>query len=306
MLQTNQSSKDSWPELSYPAFADTAYLMHRASQVIGKFKLHTPFEPHWSNVALWLTGQGLTTGPIPYKKGIFCIDMNFIDHAITLTTSWGGKDSFALQPMSVADFTKKLFNLLREQQIDLHINLMPQEVPNPISFDKDQTVRPYDTQLVNAWWCILVNSYKVLQRYHARFKGETPSIGFMWGTFDLRDARYNGTAVPATGINASYIRRNAMDEAQVEAGWWAGSDAYPRPAYYSFTYPQPNQIEKANILPSKAHWDDNLKEFILDYDDLRKSVDPEKDLLSFFESTYAAGAKCANWKKELIGTGEPV
>lgn len=300
MLQANQSSKNSWPELSYPVFAETAYLLHRATQVIGKLKLHKPFEPHWSNVALWLTG------PIPYKNGIFCIDMNFIDHTITLTTSWGGKGSFTLQAMSVADFTKKLFNLLCEQQIDMRINFMPQEVPNPIPFDKDQTLRPYDTQLVNAWWCILINSYNVLQRYHARFKGETPSVGFMWGTFDLRDARYNGTAVPAIGINASYIRRNAMDEAQVEAGWWAGNETYPRPAYYSFTYPQPTQIEKASILPSKAHWDDNLKEFILDYDDVRKAADPEKDLLSFFESTYAAGATCAKWNAALIGTGEPV
>ncbi|EDR35858.1 DUF5996 family protein [Coxiella burnetii] len=37
-----------------------------------------------------------------------------------------------------------------------------------------------------------------MQRYHARFDGETPPIGLMWGTFDLRDARYNGVAVPTT------------------------------------------------------------------------------------------------------------
>ncbi len=79
-----------------------------------------------------------------------------------------------------------------------------------------------------------------------------------------------------------------------------------RPAYYSFTYTQPEGIENAKINPSAAHWEKSLGEFILDYDDVRLSKNPEADLLSFFESTYQAGATLAAWDSKLIGPGKPI
>jgi hypothetical protein len=160
--------------------------------------------------------------------------------------------------------------------------------------------------LANAWFRILVSSYRVLQRYHARFTGSTPFVGLMWGTFDFRDARYLQTKVKIEGDNAGYIRRNAMDVTQVEAGWWCGDERYPRPAYFSFLYPQPEGIEHAKIKPDKARWENSLGEFILDYDDVRSSKDPESELFAFFESTYACEAAKAGWESELIGTGKPV
>lgn len=299
-------SYEPWPALDYEAFKSTSYLLHRGVQVIGKLKLITPFEPHWANVALWLTSRGLTTGIIPYKSAAFSVDIDLIEHHITCHTSWGQSEQFILTSMSVADLTEKIFSILRKVQIDLSINLMPQEVPNPILFTQDIEEQSYNKDLANAWWRILLSTYRVMKRYHSHFNGETPPIGLMWGTFDLRDARYNGIAVPTTGINAGYIRRNAMDEGQIEIGWWHGNKDYPKPAYFSFTYPQPEKIELAKIQPSYARWDDKIKVFILDYDDLRKSSNLEQDLLTFFESTYQAGAKLANWNKNLITSGEPV
>jgi hypothetical protein len=38
---------------------------------------------------------------------------------------------------------------------------------------------------------------------------------------------------------------------------------------------------------------------------LRQSKDPDGDLLSFFESTYNAGAESAGWDPHLSGTGRP-
>ncbi|GKQ55076.1 DUF5996 family protein [Bradyrhizobium sp. Ce-3] len=45
--------------------------------------------------------------------------------------------------------------------------------------------------------------------------------------------------------------------------------------------------------------------FLLDYDDLRQSSDPERDLLTFLESTYRAGATAAGWDPGLLGSGCP-
>ena len=127
----------------------------------------------------------------------------------------------------------------------------------------------------------------------------------MWGTLDIRDVRYNGR--PASpGAEADYIRRNAMNEEQIEVGWWSGSSAYPKPAFYSFTYPQPAGIESARVSPPGSRWDSAMGEFLFDYDDLRNSKNPDGDLLSFFESTYKAGAERAGWDASLVGTGTPV
>lgn len=306
MNTISRAAYEPWPELPYDAFKSTAHLLHMGTQAIGKLKLLTPYEPEWANVALWLTSSGLTTGPIPYGLGSFTVDIDLIGHHIVCVTSWGRAGGFELKPMSVAQFTKALLDTLRNVGVDTAINPIPQEIPNPIPFHEDIDLRAYDSKLANAWWRIMLGSYQVMERYHARFNGKTPPIGFMWGTFDLRDARYNGPKIPTTGPNSGFLRRNAMDEAQIEAGWWSGTDAYQKPAYYSFTYPQPEGIEKATIVPRSAHWEKAMGEFLFDYDDLRQSKDPEQELTLFLESTYHAGAERAGWDPDLVSSGRPI
>lgn len=297
------SQQKYWPALPYEDFQETGYFLHRCVQIIGKLKLHMPFEPQWSNIALWLTSRGLTTGPIPYQGETFTIDMDFFDHQILFSTSSGATENLKLGPMSVSDFTNQFFAVMRKLNIALTINFMPQEILDCIAFDQDTSLRAYNPTLAHTWWRILLSSYIVMQQYHSNFNGKTPPIGLMWGTFDLRDARYNGVAVAPTGINAEYIRRNAMDEAQIEIGWWSGNLQYPRAAYYSFTYPQPDKIEQAKIEPAQARWEKTLGEFILDYDDLRLTKNPAKELLAFFQSTYQVGSTLAGWNPKLIMQG---
>ena len=157
---------------------------------------------------------------------------------------------------------------------------------------------------MEAWFQAMHTSAGVMERYRACFSRKTPPIGFMWGTFDLRDVRLGGTSVPLDP-DPGYIGRNAMDEDLVEAGWWPGSVAYPRPAYYSFTHPKPEGIEKVDPEPAAARWDPTLGEFILDYDDVRAAPDPEAALLAFLDSTYAAGASQAGWDPAWICPGRP-
>lgn len=304
MAANNSNQVDPWPELPYEAFNPTAYLLHRCTQLIGKLKLLTPFEPQWSNVPLWVTSRGLTSGPIPYKEGSFTITLDLIAHQIICTTNSGHSSPFPLMPMSVAELTKNLFDTLASLGIHVEINLKPQEVPDPIPFNQDMQSRPYEFILANAWFRIVSSSYRVMQIYHARFTGKTPPIGVMWGTFDLRDVRCNGESTPAPP-NADFITRNAMDVVQIEAGWWHGNQAYPRPAYYQFTYPQPKGIEQTKIQPKAASWNSTMKEFILDYDDVRKAENPDKTLLDFLESTYQVSAELSGWDPKLIGTGKP-
>jgi hypothetical protein len=304
MSSDKNISYDPWPLLPYSAFAPTQHLLHMALQAIGKLKLKEPFEPQWAEVPLWLTSRGLTTGPIPYSGGAYEVTADLIAHRIYCATSWGTLGQCTLTPMSVADFVSSLFATLRGTGIDVTINMKPQEVANPIPFDQDIKPRAYDAALVNAWWRILLSAYRVMQVFHGRFNGKTQPIGLMWGTLDIRDVRYSGRPAPA-GEKADYIRRNAMNEELMEVGWWSGSEAYPKAAFYSFTYPPPKGIEQAKISPAGARWESAMGEFLLDYDDLRKSKQPDADLLAFFESTYKAGAEAAGWDPKLVGSGKP-
>jgi hypothetical protein len=297
-------SYEPWPLLSYPDFAATQHLLHMGLQAVGKLKLKEPFEPQWAEIPLWLSGRGLTTGPIPYSKGAYEVTVDLISHRVGCATSWGFSGHYDLASMSVAEFVERLFDILGKAGINATINLKPQEVPNVIPFDNDTVRRPYDPKMVNAWWRILLSTLRVMQVFHGRFKGKTQPIGLMWGTLDIRDVRYNGK--PASpGEKADYIRRNAMNEELIEVGWWSGSAAYPKPAFYSFTYPQPKEIERAKVSPASSRWDSAMGVFLFDYDDLRKSKDPDGDLLSFFESTYHAGAEKADWDPHLVSSGKP-
>jgi hypothetical protein len=230
--------------IAYPDFAATQHLVHMGLQAVGKLKLKEPFEQQWAEVSLPLTGRGVTTGPIHYSGGAYEVTVDLISHQVGCVSSWGSSGHFDVASMSVGEFVQQLFDMLGKAGIKASINMKPQEVANAIPFDRDTQRRPYDAALVNAWWRILLSTQRVMQAFRGRFKGKTQPIGLMWGTLDIRDVRYNGKAASA-GAKADYIRRNAMNEELIEVGWWSGSAAYPRPAFYSFTYPQPAGIEHA-------------------------------------------------------------
>lgn len=295
---------DPWPPLSYPDFAATQYLLQMGLQAIGKLKLKEAFQPQWSGVLLWISAQGLTTGPIAYAGGAYEVRVDLIAHEVECVTSAGFSQRFALASMSVAALVEALFELLRAGGVHVSINQKPQEVSDPIPFHEDNAQRMYEPALATRWWRILVSTQRVLQTFQGRFQGKTQPIGLMWGTLDIRSALYNGK--PASpGANADYIRRNAMNAELIEMGWWSGTVDYPRAAFYSFTHPQPSGIESVPIKPAHAQWSSVMREFVFDYDDLRKSNDPDGELLSFFQSAYEAGAACAGWDAELMGSGRP-
>lgn len=304
MTNPDKSPADLWPALSYSSFAPTQHLLHMMLQAIGKLKLTEPFQAQWAEVPLWLNARGLTSGLIHCAGGVYEVRTEFISHEVQWLTSWGASGRLPLGSTSVAALVDTLLAQLRQAGVGVSINLKPQEVPNPIPFNEDREERPYDRDLVNTWWRILLSTQRMLQVFQGRFTGKTQPIGLMWGTMDIRAAFYNGKAT-SPGAKADYIRRNAMNAELIEMGWWAGSDAYPKSAFYSFAYPQPQRIESAKIDPHTARWDASMGEFLLDYDDLRQSSDRDGDLLRFFESTYSAGATVASWDVGLLGSGQP-
>lgn len=287
-----------WPSLPLNEWQDTYSTLHMWTQIVGKIRMTlSPPLNHWWHVTLYVNSTGLTTGPIPYPRGVFEIELDFDCHALRISTSDGDCISRALQAESVADFYAKISHWLAMLGIAAEINLKPQEVPNAVPFDQDLSHHSYDPDHAHRLWCILVSSSKVMEQFRARFMGKCSPVHFFWGSFDLACTRFSGRlAPPRHGV----ISGPAYSHEVSSAGFWPGGGAIPGPAYYSYTVPKPPGLEQAEIKPTAAKWNNDLSEFILMYDDVRRADSPEGTLLDFLQSTYEAGANLGKWDRASL------
>ena len=157
-----------WPELPFDAWAETCATLHLWTQVVGKIRLaHAPMINHWWQVPLYVGSRGLTTSPIPYGCESFEIDFDFIHHKLIITTDAGEEKVVGLFPRSVADFYREYMSTLRSLGIDIKIDTMPAEFPDPIPFEQDEQHASYDKEYARRFWRILLNSTRVLEKFRS-------------------------------------------------------------------------------------------------------------------------------------------
>ena len=132
-----------WPALPpLEAWADTCDTLHMWTQIVGKVRLAlSPLLNHWWEVALYVSPRGLTTSAIPYDRGVFAVEFDFLEHQLIIDTSEGTSQRLALAPRSVADFYQEFMSALQSLGIKVKIWSTPVEVPNPIPFEKDVAAR---------------------------------------------------------------------------------------------------------------------------------------------------------------------
>ena len=288
----------SWPALPLEEWKDTYHTLHMWLQIAGKIRTQlTPRQNHWWNSTLYLSARGLTTSPMPYEKGAFEIEFDFIAHAVAIRTAAGRENRIALVPKPVSAFYSELIAGLRSEGIAVSINSTPQEVPEPIPFDQDDTHRSYDAESAQRLWRILLSTTFVIDAFRARFVGKVSPVHFFWGAFDLACTRFSGrTAPPRPGV----ISAEAYSHECSSVGWWPGSGDINGPAFYSYTYPEPDGFATATVLPAQAFYHPQLHEFVLMYDDVRASATPHVELMNFCQSTYEAGATLAAWDRPAL------
>ena len=83
-------------------------------------------------------------------------------------------------------------------------------------------------------------------------------------------------------------------------GFWSGGGAIDGPAFYSYVYPEPEGYSTHTVQPESAYYHETLREFILPYDAVRTSGDPDEVLLSFLQSTYEAAADTGRWDRSAL------
>ena len=290
--------EQNWPALPHGEWRDTLDTVHLYTQVLGKLRLAlSPFEVAWANVPLYLTARGLTTSPLPYGLRTFEADMDFIDHVVVLRSSQGLVEYVPLGS-SIADYYGDVVSALRRMRIDVEITTMPQEVPDPIPFPDDRTHVTYDRDHAALFHRALSMIDVVMKAHHARFSGWTSPVHFFWGTFDIALARFNGRRV-TPAADAGFLEQYGGTDEMICCGWWPGDDRVPFACFYAYAFPMPEGLPEASISPSDAGWDAGISEFLFRYDAAIAEPDPRRAILDFFESTYDAAARLANWDPKL-------
>ena len=306
----SDTSAEVWPELNYADWKETCATLHLWTQIAGKIRLTlTPWTNHSWHVTLYVTSRGLTTSPIPHGTRTFEIRFDFIDHQLRILKSDGAQRSIELKPRSVADFYKAVMGALNELDLAVKIDILPNEIPNPIPFDRDEQHRSYDPKYANRFWRVLVQTDRVFKEFRSRFCGKCSPVHFFWGAPDLAVTRFSGRTAPKHPGGIPHlpdaITREAYSQEVSSLGFWPGADAMPMAIFYSYAYPEPTGFSEAKVKPEAASYNAQFREFVLPYDAVRTAKSPDDAVLDFARSTYDAASQLGNWDRATLEEKKP-
>lgn len=294
---TRSRNETSFPELPLEKWRSTKDTLHLYAQIVGKIRLAMhPRLNHWWHVPLYVSPRGLTTRPIPFGRGNFEIVFDFIDHRLEITASTGEKRRFELEEgLTVADFYKNVFENLGALSITPTIRAVPYEAPSKTPFAEETEFHSYDKEYIEKFHRILITVNDIFEEFRGRFTGKSTPVHMFWHSFDLALTRFSGRPGNVRE-DAGTVEREAYSQEVISFGFWPGDDNIPAPAFYSYTAPEPAGLTEEPIKPEAAKWNtDKGAMALLMYDDVRNSENPRESILQFLDSTYLAGAKCANW-----------
>ena len=298
------SADTAWPELRYAGWRDTAATLQLWTQVVGKVRLAlSPWVNHSWQVPLYVTARGLGTSPIPFGHEILEIEFDFVAHRLVFRSSGADERVLALVPQSVAEFHRRVMDILQDLGVVVSINEIPNELADPIPFSRDYDHCSYDPDAAHAFWRTLIQVDRVFKHFRSGFLGKSSPVHFFWGSFDLAVTRFSGRRAPLHGGGVPGLPDAVVQEAYSHevssAGFWPGSDAFPSAAFYSYAYPEPPGFRDRPVTAG-ATFNAGMGEFILPYDTVRVAADPDGMLLDFLSTTYAAAADTGGWDRAQL------
>ena len=294
------SAESVWPELRWEDWSETADTLHMWTQIIGKVRLALmPLQAHWWNVPLYVSARGLSTAAMPYGDEFLEIEFDFVRHELLFRLSTGASAAMVLRGQSVAGFYAEFQRTLIELGCEISIWPVPVELAKPIAFAEDEVHASYDPEAAHRFWRVLMRVDQVLQKFSSRFVGKVSPVHFFWGSFDLAVTRFSGRSAPARE-GADAVTLEAYSQEVISAGFWPGNGGYGKAAFYCYAAPAPKGLDVAAIEPGEAFYDRGLGEFILLYEEVRRSASPEEMLMEFLESTYGAAADLAGWDRKAL------
>jgi hypothetical protein len=295
-----------WPSVDYQGWSETCDTLHAHSQVLGKLAavLAAP-EPQLQHAALRLTARGWETLalPAPDHGGAFVAGLDLHVHEAFIEHSGGASRRVSLTPnRSVGDVTREVLDAVTALAGPTELELSPQEVWWTAALDQDQEHASYDTGAVERYFAAATQAALVLAAYRAPYRGRSTPVNAWWGSFDIAVSLFSG--LPAEPPSDDFIMRNAMDSQEVAVGWWPGDPRYPKAAFYAYAHPHVDTFAFSTLAPDAARWEQELGEFLLDWEDVRSSSDAHGAALSFARSALRHACTVCEWEPSLLASTE--
>ncbi len=293
-----------WPELNYSQWHATCDTLHAHTQVLGKLaaKLAPP-EPQLQHAALRLTTRGWETLPLPAPNGsgALTVALDLHRHEAVIEHSDGRAERVPLTPhRPVGEVTRGVLAAVRGLGGEVDFDPTPQEVPWTTPLDEDHEHASYDVAQVADYFTVVTQVALVLAEYRAPFRGRSTPVNAWWGSFDLAVSLFSGQ--PAQPPSQDFIMRNAMDAQEVAVGWWPGDPRHDQAGFYAYAHPAVAGFSRAALSVPGAHWDGNLGEFVLAWDDVRTAGDPHGTAVAFTRAAFQQACAACDWDPSLAAT----
>jgi hypothetical protein len=291
------SHSNAFLPLALEDWKETRETLHLFLQIVGKIRLSLfPKKNHWWHVPFYVSTQGLTTGPIPYRDNLLELEFNFRTHQLEIKSSHTQTLYIDLAQYSVPEFYDRVIASLDQIGIAVEIRAQPYDIPEvkATHFSDCHAYNSYEPAQATSMWHILVSVNNVFQEFRGRFTGKSTPVHLFWHHFDLALTRFSGHRAPQrTGI--SQVEREAYSHEVISFGFWFGDSRVPEPAFYAYGFPPPSDVYTAKLQPTTAQWDLDGGMALLKYADVRESAEPRDAILDFLESTYRVYADRMGW-----------
>ena len=282
--------------------------LHAHTQVLGKLAVAlAPPEPQLQHAALRLTARGWETLPLPAPdgSGSLVVALDLHTHEVVAEHSDGRVRRVLLAPdRAVGEVTRDVLAAVGNLAGPVHIDVHPQETSWTTPLDEDVEHATYEPTQVETYFTAATQASLVLAALRAPYRGRSTPVNAWWGTFDLAVSLFSGH--PAEPPSNGFIMRNSANVQQIEVGWWPGDARYPHAAFFAYAFPAPAGFDTAVLTPAAAYWNKDLKEYVLDWDDVRGVSDPRRAAIDFGLSAVRHACTVCGWDVTLAASVDGV
>lgn len=294
-----------WPKLDYEADRPVIESLHAYLQVVGKLPTRAlPWCNHSWHLALRVVPRGFRSYPVLTASGEAEVLFDCLASKVTVETSSGFVDGFDVTGKSVAHFFGQISSLLDEADVGTSVAGSPNEVETAVPFRDDTGDRKWDPAVLARIHRAFSDANRVFERFRTGFVGKSSPSHLFWGSLDLAVRRFSGREAPLHPGGfpnlPDAVTREAYSHEVASAGFWLGGGGVDQAAFYAYGYPTPDGLAESEVEPAGSYWQGELGEFVLPYEQVRTSTDPEQELMTFLESTYAAVADCGDWPRTSL------
>lgn len=298
------TSESRWPRLRVGDWEDTRDTLHMWAQIVGKVRLaKAPMINHWWQATTYVTPRGLSTGAVPDGDRAFEMEFDFCAHDLVVQVQGGERRAVALEPKTTAQFYSEFMAALDDLGIEVSIMASPVEVAEAIPFEQDTVHASYDAEAARLFWGQLVQADRVLRQFRARFTGKVSPVHVFWGALDMAVTRFSGHLAPRHPGGApncgDWVMVEGYSHELTSAGFWPGGGGEGH--FYSYAYPEPDGYRDHPVQPPAAFYSQDAGQYLLGYQEVRESDDPDATLLAFLQSTYEAVADNGDgWDRDAL------